>query len=213
MSRPVLASNLHWVKVMERRASDSERPTVPCPSEEREEREAGSDDVEPVTRRIPSHAPNSPNCDVGVHREALRESSRVLSGRDVAGERRTFFRVRTALDVSIEAESHVFTATSVNLSPGGLLVSTYRALPRGLVISVEFDLPASRVMAEAVVSWSCEAREGRLPGYGIAFTDLSRFDRTLIESFCARLAPEAYPRLGVARDGRDSGALDRRLAG
>jgi uncharacterized protein (TIGR02266 family) len=195
-----LASNLHWVETMERRASDSERPTLPCPADTREARTANVEPDERVTTRPPP----------GVIREALRESARVLSGKDVVGERRSFFRVRTEMEVSIEADSHVFTATSVNLSPGGMLVSTYRSLPRGLVVSVEFDLPASRVVAEAVVSWSCGSSEGRLPGYGIAFTDLSRFDRTLIESYCARLAPEAYPRLSTVRE---LGAFDRRLAG
>jgi hypothetical protein len=182
---------------MERRASDSERPTVPCPPDTRL---YGVEGLERVTSRPPA----------GVIREALRESARVLSGKDVVGERRSFFRVRTEMEVSVEAETHVFTATSVNLSPGGMLISTYRALPRGLVISVEFDLPASRVVAEAVVSWSCGSSEGRLPGYGIAFTELSRFDRTLIESHCARLAPEAYPRFSAVRE---LGAYDRRLAG
>jgi len=166
----MLASNLHLYMDMERRASDSERPTVPCP---RSAPSGESGEVELVARP-----------------KSVRESGRVL-----LGERRSFFRVRTELEVSIEADSHVFSATSVNLSPGGLLVSTFRALPRGLVVAVEFDLPASRVVAQATVQWSREAGEGRIPGYGFAFVDLSRFDRTLIESFCARLAPEAYPRL------------------
>jgi hypothetical protein len=82
-------------------------------------------------------------------------------------------------------------------------VSTYRALSLGATLSVEFDLPAARVVAQGEVVWSREASPGSMPGYGIAFTELSRFDRTLIESYCARLAPEAYPQH----------APERRLAG
>ncbi len=121
------------------------------------------------------------------------------SGLVPVGERRSLFRVRAELEVSLGADSHFFTASSVNLSPGGLLVSTYRALSRGMHLSVEFDLPASRVVAQGEVVWSREASRGSMPGYGIAFTDLSRFDRTLIESYCARLAPEAYPQHAPVR--------------
>ena len=186
-SARVLASILHLLNGMERRASDSERPTLPCP------------------RAVEAEAQEA---ELEAARANVRESGRVM-----LGERRSFFRVRTELDISIEADSHVFTATSVNLCPGGLLVSTYRALPRGLVVSVEFDLPASRVVAQAAVCWSREAGQGKIPGYGFAFTELTRFDRTLIESYCARLAPEAYPRLAAMRSGFPFGAMDRRLAG
>jgi uncharacterized protein (TIGR02266 family) len=149
---------------MDRRPSLSERPTVPCPPR--------SDAL----------------LKADVEGDRVRESGRVL-----VGERRSLFRVRTELDISLGADSHFFTAGSVNMSPGGLLVSTYRALSRGMVLSVEFDLPASRVVAQGEVVWTREASPGSMPGYGIAFTELSRFDRTLIESYCARLAPEAYP--------------------
>jgi hypothetical protein len=140
--------------------------------------------------------PGAPGVHAGEGSERC-DGAECRDGHD--GERRNFFRVRAELDVSISADTHVFTAMSVNLCPGGLLVSTYRALPHGIVVGVEFDLPASRVVAQAMVRWSFEGSVGRVPGYGIAFTDLTRFDRTLIESFCARLAPEAYPRFASSR--------------
>jgi uncharacterized protein (TIGR02266 family) len=159
---------------MDRRPSFSERPTVPCPPR--------SEVLARVGERDRVHP-------------RLRDSGLV----PVVGERRGLFRVRTELDISIGADSHFFTASSVNLCPGGLLVSTYRALSRGMTLSVEFDLPASRVVAQGEVVWSREASPGSMPGYGIAFTELSRFDRTLIESYCARLAPEAYPQQAPSR--------------
>jgi hypothetical protein len=168
---------------MDRRTSDSERPTLPSPAPPAS-----------TLERAPSGARVRP---ADVVRERGCDGAECRDGHD--GERRNFFRVRAELDVSISADTHVFTAMSVNLCPGGLLVSTYRALPHGIVVGVEFDLPASRVVAQAMVRWSFEGSVGRVPGYGIAFTDLTRFDRTLIESFCARLAPEAYPRFASSR--------------
>ena len=119
-----------------------------------------------------------------------------------ASNRRALPRVGVDLEVSLGTDASHFTARCVNLSPGGLLISTFRRLEPGFVLSVEFDLPASRVVAEGVVRWSREATDLAMPGYGVAFTELTRFDRTLIESFCAELAPEAY-----------RGFFERRLAG
>jgi uncharacterized protein (TIGR02266 family) len=161
---------------MDRRPSLSERPTVPCPPRSEAVLKGGERD------RVPH------SYDTAVD-----------SGPVLAGERRSLFRVRAELDISIGADSHFFTASSVNLSPGGLLVSTYRALSRGTTLSVEFDLPAARVVAQGQVVWSREASPGSMPGYGIAFTELSRFDKTLIESYCGRLAPEAYPQHAPVR--------------
>jgi uncharacterized protein (TIGR02266 family) len=165
---------------MDRRPSFSERPTVPSPP--RSDVLAGAEATAGERDRTP------------YLRDAARES-----GRAPVGERRGLFRVRTELDISLGADGHFFTARSVNLSPGGLLVSTYRAIARGATLSIEFELPASRVMAQGEVVWSREASLGSIPGYGVAFTEMSRFDRTLIESYCAHLAPEAYPQQAPVR--------------
>lgn len=119
-----------------------------------------------------------------------------------AVERRAFLRVDVDLEISLGPEETHFTAQGVNLSPGGVLVSTFRVLEPGSLLPVEFDLPVSHVVAEGVVLWSREATDESRPRYGIAFTELTRFDRTLIEAFCAAHAPEAY-----------ASFLDRRLAG
>jgi Tfp pilus assembly protein PilZ len=109
-----------------------------------------------------------------------------------AYERRTAPRLDVELDVSLGSDTHYFTAQARDLSCGGLFVETYRALPIGEELSVEFDLPAGRVVTRGVVCWAREARyEGGAassPGYGIAFREMSRFTRPLIESFCRGLA-------------------------
>src|SRR5580704_3932647 len=78
---------------MDRRPSFSERPTVPCPPRSEVLAKAGERDR--------------------VH-PRLRDSGMV----PVVGERRGLFRVRAELDISIGADSHFFTASSVNLCPG-----------------------------------------------------------------------------------------------
>jgi len=118
--------------------------------------------------------------------------------------RRTFLRVDVDLEVSLGVEAGHFTAQCANLCPGGVLISTFRTLRPGSAVSVEFDLPASRVVTQGVVLWSREATRRSRPGYGIAFTELTRFDRTLIEAFCTALAPDAYARIS---------APDQRIAG
>jgi hypothetical protein len=134
--------------------------------------------------------------DEAVHADRESGSMRV-------GERRSFLRVAVDLEVSLGAETGPFTARSVNLCPSGLLVSSFRVLDLGLPLSVEFDLPASKVVTQGVVLWSRDATFWSIPCYGIAFTELTRFDRTLILAFCASLAPDAYPGF----------SSDRRLAG
>ncbi len=104
-------------------------------------------------------------------------------------DRRDASRVEVDLDVSLGTHAHYFTAQARDLSHGGLFVETYRALALGEELSVEFELPAGRVVAKGIVRWVREAQGSRSPGYGIAFQGLSRFTRPLIDCFCRSLAP------------------------
>jgi uncharacterized protein (TIGR02266 family) len=113
-------------------------------------------------------------------------------------ERRGSPRVDLEIDVSVGSEAHYFTAQSGDLSSGGLFVATYRALPTDGELLIEFDLPAGRVVAKGQVRWVREAHAGFSPGYGIAFTALSRFDRTLVDSFCRSRVGPASERLPLA---------------
>ncbi len=106
------------------------------------------------------------------------------SGTLAIGDRRRAPRVDVGLEVSIGQDSHYFTAQSTDLSAAGVFVVTYRVLDPGIELSIEFDLPAGRVMAKGTVCRSRDATPAVAPGYGIVFTELSRFDRTLIESYC-----------------------------
>jgi uncharacterized protein (TIGR02266 family) len=153
---------------MQQKPSLSERPTVPCPPPWLVKREAPASAVSQPPRGGATPCPSPPR----------------KSGTVSAHDRRIHPRVHVAFDVSLGSESHYFSAPCADLSPGGLFVSTYRVLVPGAELSVEFDLPASRVVAKGRVRWVREAADGASPGYGIAFTQLSRFDRTLIETFC-----------------------------
>jgi Tfp pilus assembly protein PilZ len=117
-------------------------------------------------------------------------ASRVLyrSGTMMAVERRAAQRWGVELDVSVGADAHYFTAQARDLSCGGMYIETYRALGVGEELSIEFDLPAGRAVTKGVVTWVREAGDDRPPGYGVAFRDVSRFTRPLIESYCRNLA-------------------------
>jgi Tfp pilus assembly protein PilZ len=106
----------------------------------------------------------------------------------VAGERRAAQRWGVELDVSVGADAHYFTAQARDLSCGGMYIETYRALAVGEELSIEFDVPAGRAVTKGVVAWVREARGDQAPGYGVAFRDVSRFTRPLIESYCRSLA-------------------------
>jgi uncharacterized protein (TIGR02266 family) len=118
------------------------------------------------------------------------------SGTVARADRRGNARVEVDLDVSLGTESHYFSARAEDLSCGGLFIATYRVLELGTELSVEFDLPAGRVMAKGIVRWSRDAHDGQDPGYGVAFLGLARFDGRLIESFCqGQLEPCEAPAL------------------
>jgi uncharacterized protein (TIGR02266 family) len=118
-----------------------------------------------------------------------RDSEPSHSGTFSTLDRRDAHRVDVDLDVSLGTHAHYFTAQARDLSHGGLFVETYRALALGEELSVEFEVPAGRVIATGVVRWVREAHGSRSPGYGIAFQNLSRFTRPLIDCFCRSLAP------------------------
>ena len=120
------------------------------------------------------------------------------SGTQFTAERRGEPRTEVVLDVSVGSESHYFTAQSCDLSTGGLFLATYRALPKNGELSIEFDLPAGRVVAKAGVCWVRESQGGKSPGYGVSFVGLSRWSHALIDSFCRAQAGVVSQRCALA---------------
>jgi uncharacterized protein (TIGR02266 family) len=104
-------------------------------------------------------------------------------------ERRSFDRVPVETEVSLGSESQFFAGLSGDVSTGGIFVATYRVLPIGAHVTVEFALGDRTISAKGTVRWIREARGDTEPGIGIAFDDLTAETRADIVAFCAHRAP------------------------
>lgn len=180
---------------MDRRTSvlarSGEFPTVDRGAVSLGPRSTGSQGA-PVSRAERTSAPGSASFDEAP--ASLVASTR-KGGVRAAFERRSSSRAPVDLDVSIGSDDHFFTATASDLSTGGLFVETYRALPVGCELSIEFEVPAGRFVGRGVVAWAREAQGNRAPGYGIRFGEQSRYARPLLEGFCRSLAGVPSSRL------------------
>ncbi len=113
-------------------------------------------------------------------------------------DQRSSPRVALEVELHVASESHFFTGLSGDISEGGVFVSTYRPLPVGSEVDLEFTLPTSwqRVRARGRVRWHREASSGMPPGVGIAFEEIDEIDRAAIERFCTTVPPLYYDDVG-----------------
>jgi uncharacterized protein (TIGR02266 family) len=107
-------------------------------------------------------------------------------------EHRAHPRVVVAVAVGLETESHFFAGLSGDVSAGGVFVQTYRDLPIGSDVEVQFDLPDAQLKAHGRVRWHRSNSESSPPGVGIAFENLGEDDREIIQRFCEKRAPLYY---------------------
>ena len=96
------------------------------------------------------------------------------------------------VEVSLTSESQFFVGLTGNISTGGVFVATYETRAVGSRIDLEFTLPSGIVRARGIVRWLRVTRDGGTPGFGVAFEELTRDERTRIESFCKERAPLYY---------------------
>jgi uncharacterized protein (TIGR02266 family) len=101
-------------------------------------------------------------------------------------------RVVVAVAVGLETESHFFAGLAGDVSEGGVFVQTYRDLPVGSPVEVQFDLPDAQLHAHGRVRWHRNSSDSSPPGVGIAFEELAEEDRKVIQRFCERRAPLYY---------------------
>lgn len=116
----------------------------------------------------------------------------------VAEEHRASQRVAVAVDIHLASESHFFSGLSGDISEGGLFLSTYRPLPIGSTVDLEFSLPGSDVPVQArgEVRWLREHSTGQPRGVGIAFDELAEDDRERVHRFCTMRPPLYYDDVG-----------------
>lgn len=115
--------------------------------------------------------------------------TRPLRTSDVFAERRGATRLPIEVDVDVEGAAHRFRSCTVDLSAGGLFVSTDHDIPVGTDVLLAFDLP-NGVSLEVigVVRWRRDrhlagGRDGS-PGVGIAFFCLDPETKKILEAFC-----------------------------
>ena len=116
----------------------------------------------------------------------------------VAEELRASQRVAVGVDIHLASDSHFFSGLSGDISEGGLFLSTYRSLPVGSAVEIEFSLPGSGtpLHARGEVRWLREHSTGQPQGVGIAFDHLEEDDRERIHRFCTMRPPLYYDDVG-----------------
>ena len=115
-----------------------------------------------------------------------------------AEEQRASQRVSVAVDIHLASDSQFFSGLSGDISEGGLFLSTYRTLPIGSPVDLEFSLPGSDspLRARGQVRWLREHAPEYPRGVGIAFEDLADDDRERIHRFCTLRPPLYYEDVG-----------------
>lgn len=120
--------------------------------------------------------------------DAFEEDTRVRA--KVRAERRASPRIPLEFEVMVHSAKHLFPATSLDFSSGGLFVATYRPLPVGTRVVLDFKLPNRlELEIEGVVRW-CRGDSSAAPGgMGVEFAALSPQLRAALEQFCAVREP------------------------
>ena len=121
-----------------------------------------------------------------------RRPESAVSGR----ERRDGDRRSIEVDIGMQSETNFFTGFSLDISSGGLFVSTYDVLPLDSEVNVNFSLPGGPMMSlTGLVRWVRDYNEivpDTSPGMGIMFEDLSAEQERDINTYLARSNPLFY---------------------
>jgi uncharacterized protein (TIGR02266 family) len=107
-------------------------------------------------------------------------------------------RLPIEVEVEVEGAAHRFTATTADLSAGGMFVVTQRAMPIGVEVMLGFTLPNGKVMEVlGLVRWQTnggDAIDGTVmpPGVGVSFFCLEPETKATLASFCLAREPLYY---------------------
>lgn len=111
---------------------------------------------------------------------------------DTEPELRAAPRRQVEVDVGIHSDSHFFAGITGDVSRGGLFVATYADIAVGSKITLDFELPNGRIIAEGTVRWLRSARDHHSPGFGVQFEEVDPAMMKLIERFCQARPPLYY---------------------
>jgi|GEM_PF-3154334 len=122
----------------------------------------------------------------------------LIRRRPATTEQRAGARLPIEVDVEIEGAAHRFTATTADLSPGGMFVVTQRAMPIGVEVMLGFTLPnGTSLEVLGVVRWQtnggdAECGSTQPAGIGVAFFCLEPEAKAMLAEFCRAREPLYY---------------------
>jgi uncharacterized protein (TIGR02266 family) len=116
---------------------------------------------------------------------------RIPSGFEGSDRRsRSDTRAFVEVEIGLSTESNFYTGLSLDVSTGGVFVSTYEPSAPGTSVSLYFVLPDGFVVnAEGVVRWTRAATSDAPPGMGVAFLNISSEALAHIAHFCSSRPP------------------------
>jgi len=174
---------LHWIRTLRDTASWSVRPKGEDTQEDTVIRRVSLLPVE--DQRAGDDEPRF------ADEERPTKFVRFTPPRSAPAERRVSDRAPWIADLEFGEDAQFFTGLSLDISEGGLFVSTYTTIPVGTRLVLSFELPdGMKVEARGEVRWVRDAAaDGERPGVGIVFTELPAGVRERIAELCAREKP------------------------
>ncbi len=113
---------------------------------------------------------------------------------DPAAEKRGSQRVPVRLEVNFQSIDSFLSEYAMNISRGGLFVSTRKPLDVGTKLTLQFTIPdaAVPIKINGEVAWvtTYDKASQLIPGMGIKFRELSDGDRKKLEEFIDSLKPQ-----------------------
>jgi uncharacterized protein (TIGR02266 family) len=128
------------------------------------------------------------DAEINALRAVAARNSRAFGGpeRRNSPEPRVFFEV----EIGLSSESNFYTGLTLDVSSGGVFVSTHQPAASGSEVTLFFVLPSGHpVEVTGVVRWTRTASEDSTPGMGVAFTQLEAADLAAIAEYCGYRAP------------------------
>lgn len=137
--------------------------------------------------------PRQDDGSIAPNLELERRGYSYVPAHPVESERRSTMRQVVEVDIGIHSGTNFFTGFSLDISTGGLFISTYDVLPIGAKVNVNFSLPYGPVLSiNGTVRWLREFNEFTpdvAPGMGIQFDDLSDDETDLINEYMDESPP------------------------
>lgn len=103
-----------------------------------------------------------------------------------SSDRRARCRIPVEIDVMVHSADALFQASSADVSPGGMFVVTFRELPPGTHVVLDFRLPSGAALElEGIVCWRRGRPDGGPAGVGVAFCAVPEEAAEALAAYCS----------------------------